>query len=188
MIGDRNQDFMARAIELSRQGMLAGEGGPFGAVIVRDGEIVAEGNNKVLATNDPTNHAEMVALRRAAEKLKSFDLSGCEIYVNAEPCPMCLGAIYWAQLKKVRFANTRYDATEGNPRPSLVWGFPLLLCRCHPVVEVNVLEPLPRRGRGIVRVCHGDHDARTLDRETLPADPAGVENQVPAVRVPSQAD
>lgn len=112
MIGDRNQDFMARAIELSRQGMLAGEGGPFGAVIVRDGEIVAEGNNKVLATNDPTNHAEMVALRRAAEKLKSFDLSGCEIYVNAEPCPMCLGAIYWAQLKKVRFANTRYDATE----------------------------------------------------------------------------
>lgn len=112
MIGDRNQDFMARAIELSRQGMLVGEGGPFGAVIVRDGEIVAEGNNKVLATNDPTNHAEMVALRRAAEKLKSFDLSGCEIYVNAEPCPMCLGAIYWAQLKKVRFANTRYDATE----------------------------------------------------------------------------
>lgn len=103
---------MDRAIELSREGMNRGDGGPFGAVIVRDGEVIAEGNNRVLVTNDPTNHAEVVAIRRATEKLGRFDLSDCELYTSCEPCPMCLGAIYWARPKKVYFANTKHDAKE----------------------------------------------------------------------------
>ena len=105
-------DFMNRAIELSRAGMCAGEGGPFGAVIVRDGEIIAEGNNRVLITNDPTAHAEVIAIRRATEKLGRFDLSDCELYTSCEPCPMCLGAIYWARPRKVYYANTASDAAD----------------------------------------------------------------------------
>lgn len=105
-------DFMNRAIELSREGMDAGEGGPFGAVVVQDGNIIAEGNNRVLITNDPTAHAEVVAIRRACELLGRFDLSDCEIYTSCEPCPMCLGAIYWARPKAVYFANTKTDAAR----------------------------------------------------------------------------
>lgn len=107
-----NPAFMDRAIDLSRRGMRAGEGGPFGAVIVRGDEIVAEGANRVLSTNDPTNHAEVIAIREACRALDGFDLSGCELYANAEPCPMCLGAIYWARLDKVYFANSRDDVAE----------------------------------------------------------------------------
>jgi guanine deaminase len=102
--------FMDRAIELSRNGMETGEGGPFGAVVVQNGEIIAEGNNQVLITNDPTAHAEVVAIRRASALLGRFDLSDCEIYTSCEPCPMCLGAIYWARPKAVYFANTKNDA------------------------------------------------------------------------------
>ena len=105
-------DFMTQAIELSRTGMRAGEGGPFGAVIVQDGEIIAEGNNQVLMTNDPTAHAEVVAIRRACAKLGRFDLSDCELYTSCEPCPMCLGAIYWARPKAVYYANTKRDAAD----------------------------------------------------------------------------
>jgi tRNA(Arg) A34 adenosine deaminase TadA len=105
-------DFMDRAIELSRSGMEAGEGGPFGAVVVQNGNIIAEGNNRVLITNDPTAHAEVVAIRRACELLGRFDLSDCEIYTSCEPCPMCLGAIYWARPKAVYFANTKADAAR----------------------------------------------------------------------------
>lgn len=105
-------DFMDRAIELSRKGMEAGEGGPFGAVVVQNGKIIAEGNNRVLTTNDPTAHAETVAIRRACELLGRFDLSDCEIYTSCEPCPMCLGAIYWARPKAVYFANTKADAAS----------------------------------------------------------------------------
>lgn len=103
---------MERAVELSRKGMNKNDGGPFGAVIVKDGKIIAEGNNKVTSTNDPTAHAEMVAIRNACEKLNTFDLSGCELYTSCEPCPMCLSAIYWARLDKVYYANTRKDAAE----------------------------------------------------------------------------
>lgn len=117
-----NPDFMARAIDLSRQGMLAGDGGPFGAVVVRDGRILAEGHNTVVATNDPTNHAEMTAIRRAVRELGRFDLSDCELYANCEPCPMCLGAVYWARLGKVYFANTRDDAAEIGFDDSLIYG------------------------------------------------------------------
>lgn len=103
---------MERAVELSRKGMMKDDGGPFGAVIVKDGKIIAEGNNKVTSTNDPTAHAEMVAIRNACKKLDTFDLSGCELYTSCEPCPMCLSAIYWARLDKIFYANTRKDAAE----------------------------------------------------------------------------
>ena len=114
--------FMKRAIELSREGMVDGAGGPFGAVVVRRGEIVAEGYNEVLRTNDPTAHAEVVAIRRACEKLGRFDLSDCEIYTSCEPCPMCLGAIYWARPQAVYFANTKEDAAEIEFDDSFIYG------------------------------------------------------------------
>ena len=95
---------MRRVIELSRRGMQGGFGGPYGTVIVKDGEIVGEGHNEVLATKDPTAHAEVLAIRRASEKLNTFDLSGCEMYVNGTPCCMCMGSILWARISKVYYA------------------------------------------------------------------------------------
>jgi tRNA(Arg) A34 adenosine deaminase TadA len=103
---------MARAIALSLENVRTGAGGPFAAVVVKDGEIIAEGANAVTTTNDPTAHAEVVAIREACRKLKSFDLSGCEIYTSCEPCPMCLGAIYWARPARVYFANSAADAAQ----------------------------------------------------------------------------
>lgn len=103
---------MERAIELSREKMNAGEGGPFGAVIVKDGEIIAEGWNCVTSSCDPTAHAEVQAIRKACEKLSDFSLKGCEIYTSCEPCPMCLAAIYWARIDKIYYANQREDAAE----------------------------------------------------------------------------
>ena len=102
---------MRRAIKLSADSVSNG-GGPFGAVIVRDGEIVAEGSNGVTILNDPTAHAEVSAIRQACKKLNSFDLTGCEIYTSCEPCPMCLGAIYWAHIDKIYYANDRKDAAN----------------------------------------------------------------------------
>jgi guanine deaminase len=110
MINDNEKKFLERAIELSRQGMEQGNGGPFGCVIVIDNEIVGEGYNMVTSTNDPTAHAEIVAIRQACRKLNTHQLDGCEVYTSCEPCPMCLGAIYWARPKRVVYANTRYDA------------------------------------------------------------------------------
>ncbi len=103
---------MLRAIQLSAERMRAGKGGPFGAVIVKDGEIVAEGFNQVTTSNDPTAHAEVMAIRRACEALDTFSLEGCTIYTSCEPCPMCLSAIYWARLEAIYFANTREDAAD----------------------------------------------------------------------------
>ncbi|MCP9611440.1 nucleoside deaminase [Coprobacter tertius] len=102
-------DFMREAIAISIANVDNG-GGPFGAVIVKNNEIIARGANRVTADNDPTAHAEVSAIRKAAEKLGTFDLSGCEIYTSCEPCPMCLGAIYWARLDKMYYANTKTDA------------------------------------------------------------------------------
>jgi guanine deaminase len=102
--------FMRRAIALSRQNLETMAGGPFGAVVVKDGQIVGEGRNAVLATNDPTAHAEIVAIRDAARRLGTFDLTGCEIYASCEPCPMCLAGAYWARLSRIVYANTREDA------------------------------------------------------------------------------
>jgi guanine deaminase len=101
---------MRRAIALSAEKMRAGLGGPFGALVARDGKIVAEGFNQVTSNNDPTAHAEVVAIRAACRALGSFSLQGCEMYTSCEPCPMCLGAIYWARLDRVYYANTRSDA------------------------------------------------------------------------------
>ncbi len=105
-----NPDFMRLAISLSIENVQQGRGGPFAAVIVRDGEIIAHGTNLVTTTNDPTAHAEVVAIRHACQRLGVFHLTDCEIYSTCEPCPMCLAAIYWARLKKVYYANTRSDA------------------------------------------------------------------------------
>ena len=106
--------FLERAIELSRQGMRKGNGGPFGCVIVKDGEIVGEGVNEVLVKNDPTSHAEVVAIRNACKKLNNFQLTGCDVYTSCEPCPMCMGAIYWARPNRVIYANTKSDAAAVN--------------------------------------------------------------------------
>lgn len=107
---DPRAGFMRRAIELSRAKMRAGEGGPFGAVVVHEGRIIGEGWNRVLAGHDPTAHAEIVAIRAACERLKDFKLEGAEIYATAEPCPMCLGAILWARIARLYYGNTRADA------------------------------------------------------------------------------
>ncbi len=105
-----HERFMRLAIEQARRGMSQNEGGPFGAVVVRRGEIIALGNNRVIGTNDPTAHAEIVAIREACKRLNSFQLEGCVLYTSCEPCPMCLGAIYWARPERVFFACTREDA------------------------------------------------------------------------------
>jgi len=110
MLSESEKKFLEAAIDLSRKGMQQGSGGPFGCVIVKNNEIIAEGFNMVVSTNDPTAHAEIVAIRNACRKLSSFQLQDCEIYASCEPCPMCLGAIYWARPKRVIYANTRYDA------------------------------------------------------------------------------
>lgn len=104
--------FMQRAIDLAKNGMNANAGGPFGAVVVKNGEIIAEGYNQVTSSNDPTSHAEIVAIRKACEKLQSFQLEDCIIYTSCEPCPMCLGAIYWARPKAVYYACNKNDAAE----------------------------------------------------------------------------
>jgi guanine deaminase len=105
-----SEEFMRRAIALSRKNLETMAGGPFGAVVVKDGRIVGEGRNDVLATNDPTAHAEIVAIRDAARRLGTFDLTGCEIYTSCEPCPMCLGAVLWARIGRLYYANDRDDA------------------------------------------------------------------------------
>lgn len=106
------ETFMRRAIALSRERMEQGNGGPFGAVIVKDGVIIAEGWNRVTSGNDPTAHAEIVAIRAACAALASFSLQHCEIYASCEPCPMCLAAIYWARIERVYYANDRADAAR----------------------------------------------------------------------------
>lgn len=103
---------MERAIELAHLGMDQNHGGPFGCVIVKDGQIVGEGHNRVTLNNDPTAHAEIIAIRNACKALNDFQLTDCEIYTSCEPCPMCLGAIYWARPKKIYFAATREDAAN----------------------------------------------------------------------------
>jgi guanine deaminase len=112
---------MQRAIALSLENVRANAGGPFAAVVIKDGAIVATGVNRVTATLDPTAHAEIVAIREACRKLKSFELSGCDLFTTCEPCPMCMGAIYWARLDKVYYANTRADAARIGFDDSLIY-------------------------------------------------------------------
>jgi len=105
-------EFMREAIRLSREGMDHGHGGPFGCVVVKEGVIIGRGRNEVTSTNDPTAHAEVVAIRNACQHLNDFQLTGCEIYTSCEPCPMCLGAIYWSRPDKVYFGCSREDAAH----------------------------------------------------------------------------
>ncbi|MEI8049179.1 MAG: nucleoside deaminase [Bacteroidota bacterium] len=104
--------YMLEAIKKAEENIVTGKGGPFGAVVVKDGKIVAAAGNRVTSTNDPTAHAEVVAIREACKTLKTFDLSGCEIYASCEPCPMCLGAIMWARIDKLYYAADRNDASR----------------------------------------------------------------------------
>ena len=108
----REEKYMLEAIALSEKAIDSGEGGPFGCVVVKDGKIVGRGNNKVILENDPTAHAEIMAIRDACKNLGAFQLDGCEIYTSCEPCPMCLGAIYWARPEVVYYANTHADAAS----------------------------------------------------------------------------
>jgi len=105
-----NATYMREAVQLAEQGMRSGRGGPFGCVVVRRGEIVGRGSNRVTSTNDPTAHAEVVAIRDACTALQAFQLTDCELYTSCEPCPMCLSAIYWARIPQVYYGNTRADA------------------------------------------------------------------------------
>tara|TARA_Y100000758_G_scaffold139587_1_gene98865 strand:- start:914 stop:1393 length:480 start_codon:yes stop_codon:yes gene_type:complete len=111
---DQHKKFMREAIRLSMENVQSDNGGPFGTIIVKNGKIIATGVNEVTKSNDPTAHAEMIAIRNACEKLNSFQLDGCDIYCSCEPCPMCLGAIYWARPKSIYFANSKKDAAEIN--------------------------------------------------------------------------
>jgi guanine deaminase len=113
--------FLELAIELATRNVDERAGGPFGAVIVRQGEVIATGANSVTATNDPTAHAEVVAIRNACRELKTFQLEGCDVYASCEPCPMCLAAIYWARARAVYYANTKADAAAAGFDDSLIY-------------------------------------------------------------------
>jgi tRNA(Arg) A34 adenosine deaminase TadA len=112
---------LREALQLARAGMDRNEGGPFGCVIVKDGRIIGRGNNRVTSTNDPTAHAEVVAIREACQALGSFQLEGCTLYTSCEPCPMCLGAIYWARPDRVVYAGTREDAAAAGFDDRLIY-------------------------------------------------------------------
>src|SRR3712207_6586441 len=116
-----DQRYLKRAIELSREHMDRGAGGPFGAVIVRDGQVLAEGWNQVTSANDPTAHAEVTAIRRAREAIGDHSLEGATLYTSCEPCPMCLASAYWARVGRIVFANTRQDAAEIGFDDSLIY-------------------------------------------------------------------
>ncbi len=109
-----NPEFMREAIRLSTENVISKKGGPFGCIIVKDGKIIARGTNEVSSTNDPTAHAEIIAIRNACKELNSFSLEGCEVYCSCEPCPMCLSAIYWARAAKIYYGNTKADAAKIN--------------------------------------------------------------------------
>ncbi len=118
---ERDEEFMHEAIALSRAGMERGDGGPFGCVIVKEGKVVGRGNNRVTSTNDPTAHAEVVAIRDACAKLNNFQLDGCTVYTSCEPCPMCLGALYWARPARIVYAATREDAADAGFDDSFIY-------------------------------------------------------------------
>jgi len=120
-MSENHHQFMAEAIRLAEENVRTGGGGPFGAVVVKGGAIIARGTNLVTSTNDPTAHAEVVAIREACSALESYSLAGCEIYASCEPCPMCLSAIYWARLDALYFAASRDDATDAGFDDALLY-------------------------------------------------------------------
>lgn len=138
----RDRKFLERAIALSRKGMQGGQGGPFGCVIVQGDEIVGEGCNEVTSSNDPTAHAEVVAIRNACNKLNTYQLSDCEVFTSCEPCPMCLGAIYWARPKRVVYANTKDDAAAIEFDDDFIYS--------------EIATPLPDRSIPFIHLPHAD--------------------------------
>ena len=117
------EDFMDLAVDLSDDNFEKNYGGPFGAVVVKDGEVISRGINRVLKNNDPTAHAEVVAIRRACSKLGTYDLTGCELYTSCYPCPMCLSAIIWSNIKIVYYANTKEDAADIGFRDDMIYDY-----------------------------------------------------------------
>ena len=140
--------FMARAIQLSIENVHSGRGGPFGAVIVKDGNMIAEAANQVTSTKDPTAHAEILAIREACAKLGAFDLQGCEIYTSCEPCPMCLGAIYWARIDKVFFGNLAEDAAKIGFDDSAIYGE---LTQPHAQREIPMIQMMREEAQAAFR-------------------------------------
>jgi guanine deaminase len=141
-----DQQFMAEAIRLAGEKMEAGEGGPFGALIVRDGTIIARGWNKVTSSNDPTAHAEIVAIRNACTALQSFDLSGCELFVNCEPCPMCLAAAYWARLSRIVYGADHNDAAAIGFADAFIYQELALQPADRKLVTQQLMAPEARQG------------------------------------------
>ena len=130
--------FMQIANELAKENIVTGNGGPFGAVIVKNGEIVGKGNNHVLESNDPTAHAEIIAIREASKNLKSYDLSECELYTSCYPCPMCLSATIWANIKQVYYGNTKEDAESIGFRDDYIYNF--IKNQTKDVLELNQID------------------------------------------------
>lgn len=152
-----NLKYLSRSVDLAMLGMKSG-GGPFGAVITRNGEIISEAYNRVVPDSDPTAHAEMLAIRAAAAKLKSHDLSGCTLYTSCEPCPMCLSAIYWSGIKKVYYSLGREDAAKAGFNDKLIY-------------EEIGLDPSSRK----ISLIHIDHPAGSEIFKTWES----LENKVP---------
>jgi tRNA(Arg) A34 adenosine deaminase TadA len=147
--------FMARAIALSLENVQQRAGGPFAAVVVKDGKIVAEGANEVTATNDPTAHAEVVAIRAACRTLNSFDLQDCEIYTSCEPCPMCLGAIYWARPARVYYANSAADAARAGFDDAFIYQE---ISRPHPERRIPMIQLAQDDALAAFRAWQGKED------------------------------
>ena len=120
-MANQHEIFLKQAIDLAVENVRTGAGGPFGALVVKDGEVIATGTNRVTSSNDPTAHAEVMAIRAACQKVGSFQLDGCEVYTSCEPCPMCLGALYWARVKAFYFAGDKDDAARGQFDDSFIY-------------------------------------------------------------------
>ena len=136
--------YMKIAKELANENLITNAGGPFGACVVKDGEIIGKGSNHVLANNDPTAHAEVMAIRDACKNINSYDLSGCELYTSCYPCPMCLSAIIWANIKKVYYGNTKEDAAEIGFRDDFIYDFIGKLSKNNDDISVLDLEAMDR--------------------------------------------
>ncbi|HZE82951.1 MAG TPA: nucleoside deaminase [Puia sp.] len=121
MITEKDIEYLQLAIGLAKEGIGKGLGGPFGCIIVKDGEVIGRGSNRVTSSNDPTAHAEVVAIRDACGRLGAYQLTGCDLYASCEPCPMCLGAIYWARPRRVVYAATRYEAADAGFDDDLIY-------------------------------------------------------------------
>lgn len=137
---DNHKHFMQAAIDEAEKNLLTNDGGPFGAVIVKDGKIIARGHNEVLKNNDPTCHAEMQTIRAACEALGTFDLTGCELYTSCYPCPMCLSATIWANIKVVYYGNTAMDAADIGFRDDYIYDFIKGNCTDKDVMKISPLN------------------------------------------------